>query len=145
MSQWFVVAALTLAAAVNSATLHFVDGKSTFAVGGSYIPGVHYVGVQLQQGRVLVDADWNELQVIQRTMSGRGGRKSISVLMYDRAGEPVPLILQDCQLISTAIRIPIAAPAASPLPSGFTKIILHPTAAPRPAHVVLHCKRIFAK
>jgi hypothetical protein len=145
MSQWFVVAALTLAAAVNPTTLHFVDGKSTFAAGGSYIPGVHYVGVQMQQGRVLVDADWNELQVIQRTMSGRGGRKSISVLMYDRAGKPVRLSLQNCQLISTAISIPITATAASPLPSGFAKIILHPTPAPRPAHMVLHCKRIVAQ
>ena len=38
----------------------------------TFNPRKHYAGVLMQQGRVQIDADWNEQQSIARYRSGRG-------------------------------------------------------------------------
>ena len=130
-----------LIAAVSPASLQFTDGRSTFAINGTYVPSVHYVGIFIQQGRVQVDADWSEAQVISRLLAGRGARKNVSVVMYDHAGAPHKVKMFDCVASQTPVQIPFNVPAASPFPSGVAKIIFHPTPAQQ-THVILHCKRI---
>jgi hypothetical protein len=129
-------------AAMSPALLQFVDGKSTFAVDGIFVPSVHYIGIQMQQGRVQVDADWSEAQTIARELTSRRvAHKNIVAVMFDRAGNPFRVRMSDCALVQAPISIPIEVPAASPFPSGTARIIFNPHHA-QASHVIVHCKRI---
>jgi len=128
--------------ASSPAALRYIAGQSIFKIGHSIIIGVNGMEINKNGRDVLIDADWNDAQLILRNAAPANPRRSdMSVTLFDARGNRVPTVMHGC-VSSSSVPIVMSAPRSAPVPQGFVPLVFSRTPAPRHSQVVVRCARI---